>query len=108
VHNCDTTLRLAFEKHLERLDLDGEGRVNLYTVLIRPNWDNLMHWCYLIWNNELPYLYLEDCSKKWTTVLEAAHGIVAAGGEDEPWEIRKAQLEHLRKVAGLVDPRWLE
>ena len=108
VHDCDTTLRLAFEKHLKRLDLDGKGRVSVSTHVTRPNWDNMLHWCYLIWNNELPDLSLEDSYKKWTVVLEAAHGIVTAGGHQLPWDVCKAQLLHLRRMAGRMDSRWLK
>ena len=75
------------------------------------NWQNLMEWCYYVWEGELNTLTSKDGQDPGpvATAICAAYKIAKLSrAELTSWESCQLQLEALRMVAGRVGSKWLE
>lgn len=82
--------------------------VQLQSHPSQSSWANLMRWCKNIYEGESYGHTGDDIDEKSNeVVLAAAHGIVFQYGESQrSWDECATNLENLRKVVHMFDPRW--
>lgn len=114
IDDCDMTLFNKFSSLVRevtrtgsgvwRFDrMDAEWRFHLHTA----NWPNLMDICLLVWKGASEIITSTPDDE--LTVVHAATEIAASAREARTsWETCRAQLGSLRRVAGRLNPKWLD
>ena len=102
---CDARVLVEFTKLAK--DIRTQILPVHFGLAGRSSWSNLMVWCRSVFDGVTRAVAQAPQSSSRTTIVAAATGLAKEqrGGD---WRVCEASLEELRKVAGLVDPRWLE
>ncbi|KAK4541935.1 hypothetical protein LTR36_007299 [Oleoguttula mirabilis] len=106
VVDCDATLAVKFEKHLE---LVGFPEAALSTITIGKDWDSLMLWSEAVWKEECRAMLEEEWSPLdgEQAVIVAAHD-VALQYVDRTWEDCESALNNLKLVVVTLDKEWVK
>ena len=105
ITDCDASLFVAFDKHVESLPEELRDTVSYKIRLFGRDWDNLMVWCRHVWKGEVIALHKRyNATKLWTVVYGATKIAKHAQGS---WKKCKLQLNAFRAVAGKLDYRQL-
>ena len=106
ITDCNVSLLVAFDKHVESLPKELRDRVCYGIRLYGRDWENLMAWCRHVWKGEVVSLTKRDNA---TTLWAVAYGATnIAMHAQESWEACKLQLDAFSEVAGKLDDRWLQ
>ncbi|KAK3617304.1 hypothetical protein LTR56_025372 [Elasticomyces elasticus] len=105
--DCNIEVAMKWRWHILRLGMPTSNGTS--AILPSPNWTNLLRWCqYVCASGQAIRLNLEDDLNPEEAVVEAAHAIAYEHCYDNrTWEECKLVLEPLRRIAGIVDNRWL-
>ena len=111
ITDCDFNLDLVFTKHLISIGDKISRRTLRYDVsymawLQGVSWTNLMEGCRKVREGTLGSYPLDADDDGDVMVICAANQIVV--NSRGSWESCQWQLEALRVVAGVVNPKWLQ
>jgi len=115
IHNCDPKLLFKWSKFIDAGHICEPRMPPPRLKLSRaPNWTNLLVWC-KDWYNDSGGLPLLEPSKRYKTgqeilsVVATAHEYIRQSKRNkEVWKECEQTLRGLRKVAGVMNTRWLD
>ena len=111
IQDCDCAPFRAFDRNLRKSGLHKKffkaGRFEVTFVGVK--WERLMEWCHFVWDGKVAMIRSTTEPRRVESVVDIALTIAAvARHSSTSWALCEIQLESLRRVAGLLDPKWLK
>jgi len=108
VNDCDARLLSSFCRHYGQYLPPSTCPVQ---ICGRPHWANLVAWCMMVLSEKtmLGLSSSASCSNKYGIVIEGAVNLAISTRRSQGTrQLLENLLGSYRRIAGLVDPRWLD